>query len=281
MTQAGGCYAPTQRCSLPGMAAQPESEAESYAPRIIVANINRGQISANTMIGIIQSLQANVIHGLVVVESGPYLDAGRNKAVANAMQVPDWDWLLFIDSDIEFEPAHVTTLFAPTREPFYNPEECPVLGGIYANPFADDGVPGEVEGQDRVGPVVYEWVEVDNLLGEKAGIPTPTFRRLSRKALAALPGAKWWYEDDFWMDDNGDVCKVDCVGTGFLAIHRSLLTRMQATYPEPLVWFEEPVRDGVHFGEDMGFCLRLMDMGYPVLVNRACTPLHHKTMKLI
>lgn len=254
------------------MAAQEQADSTPAPPRVLVANINRGTISSNMMMGVIQSLQAQVIHGLVVVESGPYLDSGRNKAIANALTLPEWDWLLFIDSDIEFAPSHITTLLAPYADDGLNPVTAPVMGGIYCNPFGDDGVPGETKGEDRVGPVAYEWVTVDNLLGEKAGVPTSTFRRLSRKALAALPG------DGFAGDD---ICRVACVGTGFLAIHRSLLIHMESVYPQPLPWFEEPVRDGVHFGEDMGFCLRLMDMGYPVLVNRACTPLHHKTMKLV
>lgn len=241
-------------------------------PRVLIANINRGSISSNTMVGIIQSLQSDAAHGLVVAESGPYLDSGRNKAIANALTLPDWDFLLFIDSDIEFTPAHINTLLDPYVTGL-DPRVHPVMGGIYHNPFGDDGVPGEDPSQDRVGPVVYEWVERDDLLGEKAGIPTPTFRRLSRKALAALPQIP--------LQLDSDVCQVACVGTGFLAIHRDFLTHMEATYAQPLPWFEEPVRDGVHYGEDMGFCLRLMDMGYPVLVNRACTPLHHKTMKLV
>lgn len=249
-------------------------------PRVLIANINRGTISSATAMGFIQALAAGVASTIVCAESGPYLDSGRNRAIANALvaQSP-WDWLLFIDSDVEFTPDNIRVLLEPTTHEFYDPEMCPIMGGVYVNPFDDGGVEGEEPG-DTIGPVVYEWVERTDLHGEKAGVPTMTFRRLSRKSLEALAPAKFWHDDDFWMDDEEAVVKVDCVGTGFLAIHRSLLVEMEATYAQPLPWFEEPVRDGVHYGEDMGFCLRVMDMGYPVLVNRACTVLHHKTIKL-
>src|SRR5687768_3368194 len=122
------------------MAAQ---EGESARPRVLLANINRGQVSSAFMMNAIASLQADVIHGMVVVESGPYLDDGRNKAVANALQLPDWEYLLFIDSDVEFSPEHVTGLFAPGPDCF-RPS---VIAGVYYNPF-DDGLH-----PDPVGPV--------------------------------------------------------------------------------------------------------------------------------
>lgn len=223
--------------------------------------------------GVIQSMQAGVAHGFVMAESGPYLDSGRNRAIANCLTHPDdaWEWLLFIDSDIEFTPEHISTLLSLHQSGWLSPADYPLIAGIYANPFTDE-VPGEEEGGDHIGPVAYEWVEVENLAGELAGIPTPTFRRLSRKSLAALPGVP---------GEGSDVCEVAAVGTGFMAIHRSLLDRMEREFAQPLPWFEEPVRNGIHYGEDMGFCLRLMDMGYPVLVHRGVTPLHHKTLKLI
>lgn len=237
----------------------------------MAANISRGQVSTQFVSGLIGSLQTDTLHGLVMVESGPYLDAGRNKAIANCLQLPDWEWLLFIDSDIEFTPAHIRTLLHHHATGELDPAFFPVIGGVYINPFGDGGVPGEEEDDDRIGPVVYEWVERDDLDGEKAGVPTTSFRRLSRKSLAALSPVL----------GIEPVAKAACIGTGFLAIHREFLHEMADLYAQPLPWFNEPVRDGVHYGEDMGFCLRVMDMGYPVLVNRACTPLHHKTLKLV
>ena len=235
----------------------------SDRPRVLLANINRGQVSSAFMMGAIQALQQDVIHGMVVVESGPYLDDGRNKAIANALQLPDWEWLLFVDSDIEWQPHHVAMLLHPHAVGDLSPYDHPVIAGVYVNPF-DDGLFA-----DNVGPVVYTWGPYQGV-GAEEGMES--FVRLSREELADLPGL---------LHPTEGPCRVDAVGTGFLALHRDLLLTMQAKFDPPLIWFHEPVLNGVHFGEDMGFCLRLRDLGYPVLVNRACTPIHHKTMKLI
>lgn len=242
-------------------------------PRVIIANINRGQISAQTTFGMIQSLHSGVAMTVLMAESGPYLDVGRNKAVANCLTVPEWNWLLFIDSDIEFTPDHITALLAPTLHPDYDELVMPVIGGVYHSVFDDKGVAGETPGDPGyVGPVVFEWTEIDDYPGVLAGIPTESFRRISRGGLAALPS----HSVDF-----PHLARVACIGTGFLAIHRSLLDSMARIFPEPDPWFVEPVVNGVHLGEDMGFCHRLNRLGYPVLANRACVVQHLKTVKLI
>lgn len=234
----------------------------SDRPRVLLANINRGQVSSAFMMGAITALQQDVIHGMVVVESGPYLDDGRNKAIANALQLPDWEWLLFVDSDIEWQSHHVAMLLHPFAIGDLDPSEFSVIAGVYVNPF-DDGLY-----TDNVGPVVYTWGPYQGV-GAEEGMES--FVRMTREELADLR----------CVMGVESVCRVDAVGTGFLAIHRSMLEHMQQLFFPPLIWFHEPVVNGVHFGEDMGFCLRLRDLGYPVLVNRACTPIHHKTMKLI
>jgi hypothetical protein len=278
------------------MAADEQAATESARPhpRVLIANINRGTISTPMALGMLNSIITGAAVSAVVVESGPYLDAGRNKAVANAYRVTvegavdlphqlelAWDWLLFVDSDIEFTQDHIRILFDPVLHDTYDPYVLPVISGVYVNPFDDAAVPGEEADEKEnggqpghFGPVVYEWVQREDLLGELAGVPTWAHRRISRKGLSTLPPV-----DGLWND--GSVCEVAATGAGFLAIHREFLDLMQRTYPEPMVWFDEPIRGGVHCGEDFGFCLRVRDMGYPVLVNRACTPMHHKTTKLL
>lgn len=253
-------------------------------PRVVLANISRESISQATHISIVHTLLANRLAHHIVAASGPYLDAGRNKAIAGAMAHDDWDWFLFVDSDIEFTLDTFDTLFAPTTHPAYDARAYPVIGGVYVNPFDDKPVTGEdadPTGIGQVGPVCYEWAERDDLPGQLLGHPTPTFVRISRKALATLAPV-----DEPWNPPGTDttpspVCSVAAIGTGFLAIHRSILDTLGAHYGEPLPWFDEPVIHAVHYGEDFGFCHRVRELGYPVLAHRGCTPLHHKTIKLI
>lgn len=229
-----------------------------------------------------------IVHHLLL-PSGPYLDAGRNKAVDGAMKLRDdqgnlvWDWFLFVDSDIEFDVETFDALFAPMHHPDYDPICYPVVGGVYANPFDDAPVAGDEadEHPGQIGPVVYEWAERSDLPGNLMGVPTLTFCRLSRKTLATLPPV-----DEPWNPPGTEVspspvCEVGAIGTGFLAIHSSILDALGKHYGEPLPWFDEPVVHGVHYGEDFGFCHRVRELGYPVLAHRGCTPLHHKTIKLI
>lgn len=258
----------------------------------------RESLTLEAHVGITSCLLLGLVTHHIAVPSGPYLDAGRNRCIANAYEINNriargetiaeherpWDWFVFQDSDVEGNPDTLRTLMAPTCHPDYDPIRYPVIGGVYINPFEGKAVPGE-EDDDlpnaHFGPVTYELILDDDLPGELNGTPTPNLRRYSRTTLATLPPV-----DELWNPPGTDVspspvCRVDAIGTGYLAIHRSLLDTMGQHYGEPLPWFDEPVRDGVHYGEDMGFALRCRDLGYPVLAHRGCTPLHHKTTKLI
>jgi hypothetical protein len=274
------------------MAAQ--AEPDPPRARVIVANINAGHLSADMVLGVINSLTTGRATSFVAASSGPYLDAGRNKAVVSCLRATTegfvelphafpllWDWLLFIDSDIEFRPDHIDTLFAPTLHPDYDPARLHLLAGVYVSGFDDGPVPGEEPADGHFGPVVYEWVERDDLLGQLSGIPTMASRRISKSSFEALPPVNEAWNPPGTEISPSPVCEVAAVGTGFMGIHISLIREMQETYPEPMVWFDEPVINGVHYGEDFGFCYRVRDMGYPVLVNRACKVIHHKTTKLI
>lgn len=260
------------------MAAEPGDESARVKPRVILANINRGQLLTQMVNGVWDALVAQSIQSIALGESGPYLDRGRNRVTAHCRSLREksepgdpeqWDYMLWVDSDIEFGHTHVDTLFAPTLHPDFDPVAYPVISGVYHNPF-DDGE----DSTDNIGPVVYEWClrRFDEMPEEDE--PIWAFKRLSRARLAGLPPV-----NEFWNPD-GHVAEIGAAGCGFLAVHHSILDLMADTYAMPLPYFDEPVINTVHLGEDLAFCYRVRDLGYPVLVNRACTVLHHKTMKL-
>lgn len=72
----------------------------------------------------------------------------------------------------------------------------------------------------------------------------------------------------------------DAIGTGFMAIHRSLLEMMPEYFGYPQPWFAELVVNETHLGEDMTFCLRVGSLGFkPQLVCDAKVT-HYKTVGL-
>ena len=248
-------------------------------PKIILANISPGTIRTRMASGVLDAvLTGTAGYGCAFVESGPYLDQARNRAVATCLSTPSWEWMVFVDSDIEFTAAHLRTLLLPTRHVDYLPQFHSIIGGVYVNPYPDDGIPGEEDDElgSHLGPVACEWLLRDDLDGMKLNAPPVfAFRRLSRSALDDLPGvdAEWNLESR--------VTQVAAVGTGFMAIHRSLLNTFANMFPPPTAWFDEPVVNTVHLGEDYAFCHRATSLGYPVLVNRACHVMHHHTLQLI
>lgn len=260
-------------------------------PRVLLANINPGSLRSETVKSIIGALSTGRALSCVIKEAGPYLDRERNVVAAGAQSLRrgtlpgsdalDWDWLLFVDSDIAFDPGHIDTLLAPTLHPDFSPTDTPVLAGLYYSGFPDL-VPGSQadSGGGVVDPVVYEWVL---RTFEDATDPDEevwAYRRLSRLHLAELPAYDATWNTVPLEARVAPVCEVGAAGTGFMAIHHSILDTLEAHHALPLPYFDEPVVNGVHLGEDMAFCHRVRTLGYPVLVNRACVVLHHKTMKL-
>lgn len=224
-------------------------------PRIVLGLITRDSIHVDTALSILAASQANIgITSVQVHKHGPYLDDARNLLVQLCLDhAPPWDWLMMVDSDMVFAPADIATLIGAVASPHLTP----VIGGVYANPDA----------KGRANPVVYRWGDFD-----RGDMLVPSFVQMSKKELA---------DSQNWALVDGDVVGVGCVGTGFLAIHRSILVTLLDTYRPPfLPWFDEPIINGVHMGEDMGFCRRVLDLGYPVLVHRGVRLGHHKATYL-
>lgn len=119
-----------------------------------------------------------------------------------------------------------------------HPEVSPVVGGLYYSGF----------------PVVYRWGTND----EKV----PTLISLTPDELAE--------------GDNGEMVKVDAIGTGFLGIHRDLLVSMREHFGAPQPWFAEETYHGVHHGEDFTFAIRLAELGIPLFCLPKTRVTHYK-----
>lgn len=92
------------------------------------------------------------------------------------------------------------------------------------------------------------------------------------------PVAKLLPDNDVTADD--PLIEVEAVGAGFLMVSRELLEKMATEYEPPMAWFWEPIQDGLHVGEDFGFCQRVRMLGEKVWVDLRVQLGHHKTIRI-
>lgn len=261
---------------------------KSLLARVLILNINPGHISTPTVRGLLSASASGC--AVMADESPPYLDDARNAMIAKAITVRGsrrkglipWDHVLFVDSDVAFNPDSLATLFSPMLHPDYDPQVTPVMCGVYYNTF-DEMVPGDDEECGAwTDPVVYEWVR-RTYKQDDPSVPTRWgFRRLSQLAFATREAydAPWNPPAPAHSPTSGLITEVGAAGTGFMAIHHSVIDDLSLHHEAPTPWFAEPNLNRTHLGEDMAFCHRVRALGYPVLVNRACVLLHGKTVWL-
>jgi hypothetical protein len=206
-----------------------------------VGNIHPGVVRTEfmqSMIGLLQQPKhdsyGTVLAEFITKDSGPYLDVARNYVVERFLAT-DADVLLFVDSDIEFDPEQAHRIVAEVSA------VAPVVGGRYDNLYSSG-----------MSPVAFRWSNDD--------IP-----------VMAPIGS---------LDDLSGLVSVDCVGTGFMAIHRTMLERFATLFHAPSPWFAEEALHGAQMGEDVTFCQRAIALGYPVYLDPRVEVAHYKTIKI-
>lgn len=128
-------------------------------------------------------------------------------------------------------------------------EDRPIVGGLYLNPDAGNFARPVIYDLDDIGFVQYP---------------------------AAPTGGTGLHE-------------VGAVGTGFMAIHRSILDLMAERFGQDdgakgMPWFDEPLfhpDDDGTLGEDLTFCLRANSLGVPVYVHLDAKVGHYKEVLLL
>lgn len=82
-----------------------------------------------------------------------------------------------------------------------------------------------------------------------------------------------------WEDVPDEPTLVECDGTGAgaLLIHRSLIVAMVHVYGPPAPWFAVETFDGIRYGEDFTFCMRVAQMGFKPAVYTGAELGHVKT----
>jgi glycosyltransferase involved in cell wall biosynthesis len=182
------------------------------------------------------------------------LSHARNTATA-AFLASDAEWLLWIDSDIGFEPDALEKLLAVA-----DPETQPIVGALC---FIEGDYTHDFHGGLRasLAPTLYDWAWVEPKSG---GVGA--YKMVTRHEWTA-----------------GEVTRVGATGCGMLLTHRSVYEKIAAWNQEngapPYIWFERiPGPDGERCGEDVSFCIRAHQVGLPVHVHTGVTTTHQKTV---
>jgi len=160
--------------------------------------------------------------------------------------MPDVDWLMWVDTDMGFEANAVDRLMDAA-----DPETAPIMGGLcFMNrEVGVDGVGGYLV---QPAPTIFDWYDD----GERRGF---TVRR------------------DYERDS-----VLACAGTGsaFVLIHKSVFQRIESEYGQ--AWYS-PVRNPTTdswISEDLSMCARANALEIPVHVHTGVKTSHLKHMWL-
>lgn len=174
---------------------------------------------------------------MIRVEGSALVSRQRNEIVSTFLDDTDSAWLLMLDADEVLNRQAFDKLVATAHE-----SERPVVAGLYFGAFDQGGL-----------------------------IPTPV--PLLYKAQGGAYAALHDYPKD-------SVIEVDSAATGCLLIHRSVLETIRAGASEhegPMwCWFNDGPINGHWFGEDIIFCRRVKDAGFPIHAHTGALLPHRK-----
>jgi len=156
------------------------------------------------------------------------------------------DWLLWIDTDMGFQPDAVDRLFEVA-----DPEETPIVGGLcFMN--------REIKQDDYGGfliqpaPTIFDWHQT----GEQTGF-----------------SVRYDYEKN-------SVIRCAATGSAFVLIHRSAFEKVEAQYGAS--WYS-PIQNPTTnswISEDLSFCVRASALDIPIHIHTGVKTTHLKHMWL-
>lgn len=171
------------------------------------------------------------------VEGSALISRQRNELARAFLDDTDSDWLLILDADEVLDTPTFDKLIAAAHH-----LERPVVAGLY---FA---------ALDRGGLIP---------------MPSPTLFYDYGDGFAAI--------NDYPADS---VIEVDAAGTGCLLVHRSVFEAIRAKASEHegpnWCWFNDGPINGHWVGEDMIFCRRIKEAGFPIHAHTGATLPHRK-----
>lgn len=229
---------------------------------VSVAFVHRNSVEYSFHHSLIQMLGWDAKHEMRVWRGGFVAERGttgdmagdRNRGVSDFLRDNRAEWMLWVDTDMGFEPDAIDRLVDAA-----DPVQRPVMGGLCFAQREDesDGVGGF---RPIAWPVLMDWTVV----GQRGGF-----------------SVRWDYPRDELTQCHG-------VGSAFVLIHRTVFERVRERYaaasgnPEWAGWYSRIINPttGELVGEDLSFCVRLMSAEIPVHVHTGIQTTHFKPVWL-
>lgn len=208
-------------------------EALTVSPtRVAVLNINPGVVSHEFFGSMLNLVAHDVSHAGHISVVMPQTAGGlchmyRNSAIERALANTEQPWDVILFVDSDM-------MFHPTildeLLPYVSPER-PVVSAVYTMMLDD-------------GPRLSICYRREDDAGQM---------RMTPIKVSEMP--------------ENQLIECDGIGAGFMLIHRSLIEEMLGVYGSPMPWFETEVYDGIFYGEDYTFCMRMDKLGYKPFVH--------------
>lgn len=221
-----------------------------HIPGVVIAYIHPGQVSAYFTESLLVTLLADVnrprrrIVNIMQEWSSANVSDARNKVTARFLDARTPDGRTVGDWLLWID---ADMQWEPSAIDYLtesaHPVERPIVGGLCFG-----------MSNDKLVPTIYQFVRTDD-----GGLTTYRVPEYERDAL------------------------VPCAATGaaFVLIHRSALEAIRARgFNAAFPWFQELQLGDRPVGEDIAFCLRAGQLGYPIHVDTRAKIGHHKSALL-
>ena len=228
-----------------------EAPTIDMAGSVTLAYLHSTEVAHSWHLGMLDMLTYDLQHHQRIVR-GNFLATrcgtggvveGRNATVEQFLQRDGVEWLMWVDTDMGFSADSVDRLIAAA-----DPVERPIVGGLCftQKETESDGLGGF---RTAPSPTLFRWANAGD--GREGFVP--------------------------WHDyPANEVVQVAATGSAFILIHRSVLEKVGAEGPH---WYSRLTNPstGQLLSEDLSFCGRAVQAGFPIYVDTRVKTTHMKT----